>query len=348
MELQGKPFRAPQLRVEAAAGRATPPGSAGHALAARLPGGSAWKREEAPMWKRSEVERLTGLTRHAIQDLCNQNTAADGLGFWRTAIAKPGYSRFDEGDLLAFYLVRQLTRAGFALAEVEPAVFELWEDDEAFGKRVARKAELLQAERVRLDARSEAIDVLGHAARELPAERLRAIVDEALGRSLRHAVARTADELDVDPALAEKIGARLQRARTALVAVLSGEAGEGARLQSERVGALLGDGDAPRAQRSARRLVRRFAQGVAERAGEKHAEEDGRRRDESCAAEGAREQGENRAADLVVCALARVLSEPENGVPIELVYGKGSFKLLSSAATACAEEVRACAKRREG
>ena len=297
------------------------------------------------MWKRSEVERLTGLTRHAIQDLCNQNTAADGLGFWRPAIAKPGYSRFDEGDLLAFYLVRQLTRAGFALAEVEPAVFELWEDDEAFGRRVARKAELLQAERVRLDARSEAIDVLEHAACELPAERLRAIVDEALGRSLRHAVARTADELDADPALAEKIGARLQRARTALVAVLSGE---GARLQSERIGALLADGDAPRAQRSARRLVRLFAQGVAERAGEKHAEEDGRRRDESCAAEGAREQGENHAADLVVCALARVLSEPENGVPIELVYGKGSFNLLSSAATACAEEVRKCAKRREG
>lgn len=336
MELQGKPFRAPQLRVEAAAGRATSPGSAGHALAARLPGGSAWRREEAPMWKRSEVERLTGLTRHAIQDLCNQNTAADGLGFWRPAIAKPGYSRFDEGDLLAFYLVRQLTRAGFALAEVEPAVFELWEDDEAFRKRVARKAELLQAERARLDARSEAIDVLEHAARELPAERLRAIVDEALGRSLRHAVARTADELDVDPALAEKVGARLQRARTALVAVLSGEAGESARLQSERVGALLADDDVPRAQRSARRLVRLFARIVEEQEGE------GRN------AGGARSQVGRPVADLVVCALARVLSEPENGVPIELVYGKGSFNLLSSAATACAEEVRKCAKRREG
>ena len=54
------------------------------------------------MWKRSEVERLTGLGRHTIQDLCNQNTSRDGLGFWEPAVMKPGYSRFDEGDLLLF------------------------------------------------------------------------------------------------------------------------------------------------------------------------------------------------------------------------------------------------------
>lgn len=86
------------------------------------------------MWKRSQVEQLTGLTRHTIQDLCNPNTAGDGLGFWRPAVSKPGYSRFDEGDLLAFYLVRQLTKAGFTLREVEPAVFDLLEDDGSFGR----------------------------------------------------------------------------------------------------------------------------------------------------------------------------------------------------------------------
>ncbi len=280
------------------------------------------------MWKRSEVERLTGLTRHMIQDLCNQNTAGDGLGFWRPAVHKPGYSRFDEGDLLAFYLVRQLMRAGFTLAEVEPAMFELWEDDASFGGRVAQKAELLQVERVRLNARGEAIGVLERSAHEPPSERLRAIVDEALGRSLRHAVARAAVELGVDPTLTEKVGARLQQARAALVAVLSGEASEHARLQADRIGALLAHGGVTRVQRSARLLVCLFARHVEEQVCENRTVGE------------VRNQGEVPVASFVACVLAGVLSEPENGVLIELVYGKGSFKLLSLAAAACAQEAR--------
>lgn len=275
------------------------------------------------MWKRSEVEQLTGLTRHAIQDLCNQNTAGDGLGFWRPAVSKPGYSRFDEGDLLAFFLVRQLTRAGFTLAEVEPAVFDLWEDDEAFEGRVARKAERLQADRARLAARGEAIDALEHAAHELPGDRLRVIVGEALGRSLRHAVARVAGELGADQEAAEKIGARLDEARCALVAVLSGEADEAVRARAERVGALLAAGEMRGRQRTARRLVQGLARRVA-------------------APEG------GPAVDLAELALSHVLAESENGVPIELVYGKGSFKLLSEAATARAAEIRASLQRKEG
>ena len=64
------------------------PGFGVHMLAARLPGGTGWSAREVPMWKRSDVERLTGLTRHMIQDLCNPNTTGDGLGFWEPAISK--------------------------------------------------------------------------------------------------------------------------------------------------------------------------------------------------------------------------------------------------------------------
>lgn len=77
------------------------------------------------MWKRSEVEGLTGLERHVIQNLCNKNASRDAIGFWEPAVMKPGYSRFDEGDLLAFYLVRQITRSGFSPSEVGRLVYEL-------------------------------------------------------------------------------------------------------------------------------------------------------------------------------------------------------------------------------
>ena len=83
------------------------------------------------MWERSQVERLTGLSRHMIQDLCYHNTKGGGLGFWEPAVSKPGYSRFDEGDLLMFYLVGQLKRAGFTLREVEPTVFAILENDDS-------------------------------------------------------------------------------------------------------------------------------------------------------------------------------------------------------------------------
>ena len=96
------------------------------------------------MWKRSEVERLTGLGRHTIQDLCNQNTSRDGLGFWEPAVMKPGYSRFDEGDLLAFYLVRQLIKVGFTAAEVGPIVLEMAEKDDAFVCALRKRAQAHQ------------------------------------------------------------------------------------------------------------------------------------------------------------------------------------------------------------
>ena len=64
------------------------------------------------MWERSQVERLTGLSRHMIQDLCYHNTKGGGLGFWEPAVSKPGYSRFDEGDLLMFRKTNQLPPVG--------------------------------------------------------------------------------------------------------------------------------------------------------------------------------------------------------------------------------------------
>ena len=140
------------------------------------------------MWKRSDVERLTGLTRHMIQDLCNPNTSRDGLGFWEPAISKPGYSRFDEGDLLAFYLVRQLMKAGFTLREIESAVFDLMEDDDSFERALRRKATVLHRRRAELDSKLSALEYLEVAATAATDDRLYAVMEVALTQSAERAV----------------------------------------------------------------------------------------------------------------------------------------------------------------
>lgn len=46
-----------------------------------------------------------------------------GLLFWVPALSKPGFVRYDEGDLRDFDLVKQLSRAGFTLAQMKDLVF---------------------------------------------------------------------------------------------------------------------------------------------------------------------------------------------------------------------------------
>lgn len=323
------------------------PGLAAHVLAARLPGGTAWRAREVPMWKRSDVERLTGLTRHMIQDLCNPNTSRDGLGFWEPAISKPGYSRFDEGDLLAFYLVRQLMKAGFTLREIESAVFDLMEDDDSFERALRRKATVLHRRRAELDSKLSALEYLEVAATAATDDRLYAVMEVALTQSAERAVQVATTETQA----AEADEVLVRRGMRELVAVVLGVLrGEGAPAEmggrgiaplvagwARAVADLLADDAAP-ATAGAQRLIRKMAHAVA---GEGASA--GRHAGNACDALASEDAGNVRdvlasectssARDaLAVRALAAFLNESENGVPIELVFGEGSFAFLAQAA----------------
>lgn len=175
------------------------------------------------MWKRSDVERLTGLTRHMIQDLCNPNTSGDGLGFWEPAISKPGYSRFDEGDLLAFYLVRQLMKAGFTLKEIESAVFDLMEDDDSFERTLRRKATVLHRRRAELDSKLSALEYLEVAATAVTDDRLYAVMEVALTQSAERAVHVATTEAQAAEADEELVRRGMRELVAAVLSVLRGE-----------------------------------------------------------------------------------------------------------------------------
>lgn len=325
------------------------PGLAAHVLAARLPGGTAWRAREVPMWKRSDVERLTGLTRHMIQDLCNPNTSRDGLGFWEPAISKPGYSRFDEGDLLAFYLVRQLMKAGFTLKEIESAVFDLMEDDDSFERALRRKAMVLHRRRAELDSKLSALEYLEMAASVSADERLYAVMEVALGQSAERAVRAAASEVQVTEADEESVRRGMRELVAAVLGVLRGE-GAPAEMGghgiaplvagwARTIADLLADDAAP-VTAGAQRLIREMAHAVAGegasaggRAGSVHDALATECAGNACDA--LPSECTSSARDgLAVRALAAFLNESENGVPIELVFGEGSFAFLAQAAVA--------------
>lgn len=341
------------------------PGLGAHVLAARLPGGTAWRAREVPMWKRSDVERLTGLTRHMIQDLCNPNTSRDGLGFWEPAISKPGYSRFDEGDLLAFYLVRQLMKAGFTLREIESAVFDLMEDDDSFERALRRKATVLHRRRAELDSKLSALEYLEVAATAATDDRLYAVMEVALTQRAEHAVRAATAAVRAAEADEELVRRGMRELVAAVLSVLRGEGapaevgGRGiaplAAGWARAVADLLADDAAP-ATAGAQRLIREMAHAVAGegasaggRAGSVHdalaTESAGSSRDvlaSECGGNACEALASGRASSardaLAVCALAAFLNESENGVPIELVFGEGSFAFLAQAARiACSE-----------
>lgn len=241
------------------------------------------------MWRRSEVEQLTGLGRHTIQDLCNQNTSRDGLGFWKPAVMKPGYSRFDEGDLLAFYLVRQLTKVGFAPAEVGPVVLEMTEKGDAFVRALRTRAHVLADRRSEIDMQLSALERFEEAATgSAPEERLYAVMTSELVASVKRAIDVAASELRTSDSVREQVHARLARAARDLVASIRGEI----------VGLSVDEAEA-------------------------------------CLAAGCAAKGASCEWVLLARAAAHFLSEAENGVPIELAFGKGSFARLKQSALAC-------------
>ncbi|OUO34783.1 hypothetical protein [Olsenella sp. An290] len=233
------------------------------------------------MWRRSEVEQLTGLGRHTIQDLCNQNTSRDGLGFWEPAVMKPGYSRFDEGDLLAFYLVRQLTKVGFTPAEVGPVILSMTEKNDEFAGALRKRACALGTRRSVIDEQLAGLERLEEAAADSASDqRVYIVMERELAASAGRAVDAAARELRATDALRVKVEARLGEIARSLADAVRGEE---ARLS-------IGDVEAD--------LTRLH---------------DGERSDEQV---------------LLARALMHFLSEAENGVPVELALGKGSFARL--------------------
>ena len=297
------------------------------------------------MWERSQVEKLTGLSRHMIQDLCYHNTKSGGLGFWEPAVSKPGYSRFDEGDLYMFYLVGQLKRAGFTLAEVESAVSDILEDGDALDRTVRAKARSLHARRAEFDGKLAALECLADAVAAQPTERLFAVMEAALERSVERAVQATAFVQDTDIEVAERVRTGLSTAVDWLLAVLRGDAdaadadsssgsGERCRALVDRVAELVADEIAPTCA-AAKQVVWDIADTVA----------NGRMRavDGGAMADGAPGYaGADSGVTFAVRALAAFLSEAENGVPIELVFGNGAFAFLVQAACACAADTDGC------
>ena len=241
------------------------------------------------MWRRSEVEQLTGLGRHTIQDLCNQNTSRDGLGFWKPAVMKPGYSRFDEGDLLAFYLVRQLTKVGFAPSEVGPVVLEMTEKGDALVRTLRTRTHVLANRRSEIDMQMSALERFEEAAASsAPEERLYAVMTSELTASAERAVGVTASELQASHTARERARMRLVGMAHDLVATIRGEALD---VSVDEV--------------------------------------------EACLTEGRSTEEASCEQSLLARATARFLGEVENGVPIELAFGKGSFARLKQAALAC-------------
>lgn len=281
------------------------------------------------MWERSQVEQLTGLSRHMIQDLCYQDTKRGGLAFWEPAVSKPGYSRFDEGDLLMFFLVGQLKRAGFTLAEVEATVFDILEEDGALTSTLRKKAHALHERRAGLDGQLTALECLEDAAAAEPSERLYAVMASVLAQSVDRAIAAAAERTQAaggsgvaDRLAAERLRTRFLCLARALIAALQGVAeGNGASQDSalfatvaREIRDLVADGCdpcCPAARRAVGQLVRYLAT------------------DE--AAEGAETVGRR----LALGALAAFLGDAGNGVPVELVLGNGSFAFLGKATAAC-------------
>ena len=233
------------------------------------------------MWKRSEVEQLTGLGRHTIQDLCNQNRSRDGLGFWEPAVMKPGYSRFDEGDLLAFYLVRQLIKVGFTPAEVGPVVLSMAEKNDEFVSSLRKRAHDLSARRVVIDEQLASLERLEEAAvASAPEWRLYAMMERELAASVNRAAGAAARELRAPDDLRERARSSLQEIADSLMGLIRGESLNPC---LDEIEAYLSQSDEERGSRGQVLLVR---------------------------------------------ATVLILSEVENGVPVELALGKGSFARL--------------------
>lgn len=318
-------------------------------LAARLPGGTRWDGKEVPMWKRSEVEQLTGLTRHMIQDLCNQNTSGDGLAFWVPAVSKPGYSRFDEGDLFMFYLVKQLSKAGFALIEIESVVQSMLEDGREFQARLQRKQLELAARRRELDAKLRAVATLEDAADAAPEDRPYVMAARALHTGAFRSLAWAARETSADDEMHQAVGNAINYVFPIAIEVMGWDTtGERSRNCAQNDALSAGKDDQTRIRHAldaCRIHVSKLAQDCS-----RFDDASGQRLvqhvvDGFCSLTRSIASPLRLHTPALECLVATTLvhffSQAENGVPVELACGKGSFAFLKRAACAYKSKVAA-------
>lgn len=297
------------------------------------------------MWQRSEVEKLTGLSRHAIQDLCNQNTAAGGLGFWVPAISKPGFARYDEGDLLAFYLVKQFFKAGFTLAQMESVVFDMFETDSSFAQALSAQQNKLEAYRDKVNAKLTALAQIKQSLVSAPENRPYAIMEAALTSNCNTAFAKAtapADKNLLSKAQLDQFYHRAHLVVQTMFAIIKGESPasyyEHLQRLGEQIQALLAKGVSPKSQ-EAQQLV--YLQAAA-LSGLQLLQQQPSSNNTFDATQLPTQESLLFEAALIF--ITTFCAEPENGTPIELVLGAKSFGFLAHASKACAEHFPARSK----
>lgn len=152
------------------------------------------------MWTISQVERLTGMPRRQIQQLCHQNEKTGGIAFWAPVEQSPGHAYYDEMDLLVFYLVRQFRSAGFKLKDMERAFESALDSPETFSPLLDAKQSELQNERRETTAKLSELKRLRSAGtkdtdRLSANERLISIIREHAEGNIHHAIDETGTEL---------------------------------------------------------------------------------------------------------------------------------------------------------
>ena len=194
---------------------------------------------------------------------------------------KPGYSRFDEGDLLAFYLVRQLIKVGFTPAEAGPVIMSMTEKNDEFVSSLRKRMHDLNARRAAIDEQLASLEQLEEVAvASVPERRPYVMMERNLAASVNLAAEAAARELHAPDELRERTRASLQEIADSLMRLICGESPD------------------PRLDEI-----------------EEYLAQSGERRG-------------SRGQVLLARATALFLSEVENGVPVELALGKGSFARL--------------------
>ena len=139
---------------------------------------------------------------------------------------------------------------------------------------------------------------------------------------MRRSMTRATDgvrlELGAGRELEKAVRARLLRVVELLVSTLKGESDQGSRSRISSIRQLVSQSDGAPDNES----KRTFCEIVAAIA--KGAEDVG---------------GEILPAELALRSLDRFLAEAENGVPVELVFGEGSFAFLAAAARECVADL---------
>ena len=261
-----------------------------------------------------------------------------------------------------FYLVGQLKRAGFTLKEVESAVFNILEEDRELDATLRTKAHAIHGKRLELDDQLLALECLEDAVDARPSDRLYAVMKHAMMRSIVRVTEQVAREQAIDVVLAERVRVKLSRAVEMLLAVLRdgkdasaypwvakirhqvrqhAESYEGSptaddkRLMVELTTKLVEESlthTSCEASTSSQKRAARTSGRVCDAAGDEVGTDGGT----ACVTEPGMQ------APLMECALCiidRFLAEAENGVPIELVFGEGSFAHLGKTARACVADI---------